>query len=207
MLSQWKAPPRHLLVNNTPIYDGEAYITLQNMGISYVPYRVFNRAEFVRSLERCYYAVEDCWKTERTLSVPLHPDLYVAGYVSISRLALDGPPPVCRYLALPVFCGPLKMPGEPDLFYSNNGDGTFSDATATAGLTEHEPQFGFTVVATDFNGSLMKADAVRKMVIEQTPLGRMAEPEDVADAVAFLASSDARFVTGQRIELSGGFRL
>ena len=62
-------------------------------------------------------------------------------------------------------------------------------------------------VATDFNGALMKADAVRKMAVEQTPLGRMAEPEDVADTVAFLASNDARFVTGQRLELSGGFRL
>jgi len=62
-------------------------------------------------------------------------------------------------------------------------------------------------VATEFNGSMMKGDAIRKMATEQTPLGRMAEPEDIADTVAFLASHDARFVTGQRIELSGGFRL
>ena len=38
----------------------------------------------------------------------------------------------------------------------------------------------------------------------KTPLGRIGAPADVADAVAFLASSDARWVTGQVIETAGG---
>jgi 3-oxoacyl-[acyl-carrier protein] reductase len=37
-----------------------------------------------------------------------------------------------------------------------------------------------------------------------TPLGRLAEPEDIADAVAFLASSDARWVTGRTLLTDGG---
>lgn len=37
-----------------------------------------------------------------------------------------------------------------------------------------------------------------------TPLGRVGEPEDIADVVAFLASDDARFVTGQYIAAAGG---
>lgn len=36
------------------------------------------------------------------------------------------------------------------------------------------------------------------------PLGRMGEPEDIADVIAFLASDDARWVTGQNLTVSGG---
>jgi 3-oxoacyl-[acyl-carrier protein] reductase len=45
---------------------------------------------------------------------------------------------------------------------------------------------------------------VLKGVIARTPLGRLGVPSDVADVVAFLASTDARWVTGQVIESSGG---
>lgn len=62
-------------------------------------------------------------------------------------------------------------------------------------------------IATDFNGSAMKEPGMQKLAVEQTPLGRLGETRDVADTVAFLASDDARFVTGQRLELTGGFRL
>lgn len=40
--------------------------------------------------------------------------------------------------------------------------------------------------------------------IEHTPLRRLGEPEDVADVVAFLASDQARFITGQTINVDGG---
>ena len=40
-----------------------------------------------------------------------------------------------------------------------------------------------------------------------TPLGRVGEPEDVADAVAFLVSEQARWVTGQLIYVGGGYRM
>ena len=41
-------------------------------------------------------------------------------------------------------------------------------------------------------------------IIKNTPLGRMAEPGDIADTVAFLASDAARFVHGETIEVNGG---
>ena len=40
--------------------------------------------------------------------------------------------------------------------------------------------------------------------IEHTPLGRLGEPEDVAAVVVFLASEQARFITGQTIYVDGG---
>ena len=41
-------------------------------------------------------------------------------------------------------------------------------------------------------------------VIEQTPLGRLAEVSDIADAAAFLCSNDARFITGAGLPVDGG---
>lgn len=43
-------------------------------------------------------------------------------------------------------------------------------------------------------------------IVSQTPLGRAGEPDDIARVVAFLASDDARFVTGENILASGGLR-
>ncbi len=42
---------------------------------------------------------------------------------------------------------------------------------------------------------------------EETPLGRLGDPEDVAEAVAFLASEKASFITGQILSVDGGFIL
>ncbi len=41
-------------------------------------------------------------------------------------------------------------------------------------------------------------------IIKNTPLGRTVEPEDIADAVAFLASDAARFISGETVEVNGG---
>jgi len=42
--------------------------------------------------------------------------------------------------------------------------------------------------------------------IENTPLGRIGQPDDIADAVVFLASDDSRWVSGEKIRVAGGFR-
>ncbi|XUY28680.1 glucose 1-dehydrogenase [Agrobacterium sp. rho-8.1] len=43
-------------------------------------------------------------------------------------------------------------------------------------------------------------------IVSQTPLGRAGAPDDIARVVAFLASDDARFLTGENIFASGGLR-
>ena len=48
-------------------------------------------------------------------------------------------------------------------------------------------------------------DDIKKMLVEETPLGRIGTPEDVAAVVSFLASDAASFVTGQVICTDGGF--
>ena len=58
---------------------------------------------------------------------------------------------------------------------------------------------GFT--AAGFAGSQFE-----EFMVSQTPLGRVGQPDDIADIVAFLASEDARWVTGSLIDAAGGWR-
>jgi 3-oxoacyl-[acyl-carrier protein] reductase len=48
-------------------------------------------------------------------------------------------------------------------------------------------------------------EAVKAKAIELTPLGRLAEPDDIASVACFLASERSRFVTGEVVEVNGGF--
>ena len=48
-------------------------------------------------------------------------------------------------------------------------------------------------------------DDTIQMLIDETPLGRLGQPEDIAHAVAFLASEKASFITGQILTVDGGF--
>jgi 3-oxoacyl-[acyl-carrier protein] reductase len=49
----------------------------------------------------------------------------------------------------------------------------------------------------------MPVDALNHL-IQSTPLGRLGQPADIADVVAFLSSDDARWVNGQTIQVNGG---
>lgn len=63
-------------------------------------------------------------------------------------------------------------------------------------------------VATDFSGGLLRSnEQVQKHIASLTPLGRFGVAEDVAGAIGALVGAGNRFVTGQRIEVSGGVHL
>jgi NAD(P)-dependent dehydrogenase (short-subunit alcohol dehydrogenase family) len=63
-------------------------------------------------------------------------------------------------------------------------------------------------VATDFNGGVIRGSpALQAMVIAQTAMGRLAEPHDIGGLVTLLCSDDARWLTGQRLEATGGFNV
>ncbi|MCG3177214.1 MAG: 3-oxoacyl-[acyl-carrier-protein] reductase FabG [Candidatus Omnitrophica bacterium] len=61
------------------------------------------------------------------------------------------------------------------------------------------------MVRTDMTGAV-RAVAAEK-ILERIPLGRFAEPEEIASAVAFLASDDAKYLTGQVVTVDGGLSL
>jgi NAD(P)-dependent dehydrogenase (short-subunit alcohol dehydrogenase family) len=60
-------------------------------------------------------------------------------------------------------------------------------------------------VTTDMTTKHLADPATYERAMVRHPLGRLGTPEDVADVVAFLCSDDARFVTGQTFNVSGGF--
>ncbi|UIR57349.1 SDR family oxidoreductase [Sphingobacterium sp. SRCM116780] len=63
-------------------------------------------------------------------------------------------------------------------------------------------------IATDFGGGHVRDDEqVNKNIASATALGRVGQPDDIGGVVAFLCSDDARWVNGQRIEVSGGMML
>ena len=60
-------------------------------------------------------------------------------------------------------------------------------------------------IMTDFGGAHLRSDEqLQKLVSSMTALGRPGVAEDIGGAVAFLCTEEARWVNGQRIEVSGG---
>ena len=57
---------------------------------------------------------------------------------------------------------------------------------------------------TDMNDDMSSSE--KKQTLQMTPLGRLGTAEDVADAAVFLATEDARWVTGERLAAGGGLR-
>ena len=63
-------------------------------------------------------------------------------------------------------------------------------------------------VATDFSGGLLRDNAqLKEHIASVTPLGRIAEPHEVAAAVAFLALPAASYITGQCLAVDGGMSI
>jgi NAD(P)-dependent dehydrogenase (short-subunit alcohol dehydrogenase family) len=63
-------------------------------------------------------------------------------------------------------------------------------------------------VPTDFGGGHLRSDpGLQQAVVDQTALGRLATPDDVGQAIAGLTTASGSWITGQRIEVSGGVRL
>ena len=63
-------------------------------------------------------------------------------------------------------------------------------------------------IETDFGGGMVRDNAqVNAHLASQTALGRVGLPDDIGGVVAFLCTEDARWITAQRIEASGGMFL
>ena len=85
-------------------------------------------------------------------------DLFVTGYVHFDRndLPYEKTKAVgysyCEFRGEPVMCGPKNIAGEPDHLFHNNGDGTFTEVSAKAGVSD-EPNryYGFTPIFVDVN--------------------------------------------------------
>jgi len=76
-------------------------------------------------------------------------DLYVVNYLDFDPHHL---PPPSRFKGVAVMAGPNGLPAEHDVLYENLGDGTFRDATASAGCLTPRPAYGLGAIILDFDG-------------------------------------------------------
>jgi 3-oxoacyl-[acyl-carrier protein] reductase len=63
------------------------------------------------------------------------------------------------------------------------------------------------ITDTDMNAAWLHTPEAQRFASKAAALGRVGQPEDIADAAAFLASSDGRWVTGHLLDVTGGARL
>jgi putative methyltransferase (TIGR04325 family) len=90
LLGQLQSLPHHIIINHVPLYEGNQYITLQNLLIvdsvnqsqisSYIPYKIQNINQFIKSIEKLGYKLVDRWQQNRNCYIPFHPECFVDNY-------------------------------------------------------------------------------------------------------------------------------
>jgi enediyne biosynthesis protein E4 len=80
-------------------------------------------------------------------------DLFVSGYVHFdaNQGTSSTASNFCQFRGVNVMCGPRGLKGEHDHLFHNNGDGTFTDVSEKAGVTDPNGYYGFTSVFVDLN--------------------------------------------------------
>jgi hypothetical protein len=80
-------------------------------------------------------------------------DLFVSNYVDfdVNNLPEFGKGRTCQFKGIPVQCGPRGLKGAGDSLYHNNGDGTFTDVSKKAGVSDTDGYYGLGVIASDFD--------------------------------------------------------
>jgi 3-oxoacyl-[acyl-carrier protein] reductase len=77
---------------------------------------------------------------------------------------------------------------------------TLARELASRGITVNAVAPG--LIETDMTTVL--SDEIRQNILKNVPLGKLGEPEDIAGAVAYLASAEAKYITGQVLTVDGG---
>jgi len=127
-------------------------------------------------------------------------DLFVPGYVKFDPdrppVAGEGniPPGFCQFRGVNVMCGPRGLKGEGDHLFHNNGDGTFTDVSAKAGVSDPNGYYGFASVFVDVDDDgwvdlVVANDSVPNYLYHNRHDGTF---EDVSYMSGFALSEDGR---------------
>ena len=127
-------------------------------------------------------------------------DLFVPGYVKFDPdnppIAGKGglPPGFCQFRGIEVMCGPRGLPGESDHLFHNNGDGTFTDASTKAGVSDPRGYYGLASVFVDVDDDgwldlLVANDSVPKYLYRNKHNGTF---EDVSYLSGFALNDEGR---------------
>jgi 3-oxoacyl-[acyl-carrier protein] reductase len=77
---------------------------------------------------------------------------------------------------------------------------TLARELASRGITVNAVAPG--LIETDMTTVL--SDEIRQVILQKVPMGKLGEPDDIAAAVAYLASAEAKYITGQVLTVDGG---
>ena len=127
-------------------------------------------------------------------------DLFVPGYV---KFDLDNPPIAgqgkipanfCQFRGINVMCGPRGLPGESDHLFRNNGNGTFTDVSVQAGVSDPAGYYGLAAVFVDVDDDgwvdlVVANDSVPNYLYRNRHNGTF---EDNSYASGFALSEDGR---------------
>src|SRR6266481_4454847 len=127
-------------------------------------------------------------------------DLFVPGYL---KFDLEHPPIAgrgltpanfCQFRGIAVLCGPRGLPGEPDHLFHNNGDGTFTDVSVKAGVSDPSGYYGLAAVFVDVDDDgwvdlAVANDSVPNYLYRNRRNGAF---EDISYASGFALSEDGR---------------
>ncbi|MEH8028314.1 3-oxoacyl-ACP reductase FabG [Gallibacterium anatis] len=109
-----------------------------------------------------------------------------------------------RIISIGSVVGSMGNPGQANYCAAKAGIIGFSKAlakeVASRGITVNVVAPGF--IATDMTDALTEEQ--KAATLAQVPAGRLGEPKDIAKAVAFLASDDAAYITGETLHVNGG---
>ena len=109
-----------------------------------------------------------------------------------------------RIISIGSVVGSRGNPGQANYCAAKAGLVGFSKSLAqeigSRGITVNVVAPGF--IATDMTDAL--SEAARETLLAAVPAGRLGSPDDIAAAVAFLASSEAGYITGETLQVNGG---
>jgi hypothetical protein len=127
-------------------------------------------------------------------------DLFVPGYAKFDpdNPPISGqgglPPGFCQFRGVEVMCGPRGLPGEHDHLFHNNGDGTFTDVSVKAGVSDPKGYYGFASVFVDVDDDgwvdlAVANDSVPKFLYRNKHDGTF---EDISYISGFALNDDGR---------------
>ncbi|TDU31593.1 3-oxoacyl-[acyl-carrier-protein] reductase [Panacagrimonas perspica] len=127
----------------------------------------------------------------------------------LSRLVLRGMMKAKkgRIVSIGSVVGSMGNPGQANYCAAKAGVIGFSKSLAreigSRGITVNVVAPGF--IDTDMTKDL--GEAARTALLGQVPIGRLGSPADIASAVAFLASPEAGYITGETLHVNGGMHM
>jgi len=181
--------------------DGWPDIYVSNFGKNRL-YRNNHDGTFTDVAEKAGVAVGG-WSTGATWGDYDHDgrlDLFVPGYVKFDPdhpllAGKDGiPVGFCQFRGVNVMCGPRGLPGEGDHLFHNNGDGTFTDVSVKAGVSDAKGYYGFASVFVDVDDDgwldlAVANDSVPKYLYRNKHDGTF---EDISYISGFALNDDGR---------------